>query len=205
MIWESRKWRLITRVLALLVVSVLMLIFAGPVSYALQDDTPKQVAYTGQLYDAKGQPYIDRYISVQVTPDINSTVTTGEGDGTQYWVPTDTFGSQLIIRADKGRYMFPYDYSPESGFSVDSTPIYYFGKVTTLKSQPDADKAVEALAARGVTVDKETAMVLIQGEEPSNYRPMVPVMPILAVFWGVALMGAWHILRGRRPLRKLPY
>jgi hypothetical protein len=205
MIWESRKWRLITRVLALLVVSVLMLIFAGPVSYALQDDTPKQIADSGQLYDAKGQPYADRYIYVQVTPDINRAVTTGEGDSTHYWVPTGNFDNDLIIRSDKGRYLFPYDYNAETGFSVDDAPIYYFGKVTTLKSQPDADKAIKALAARGVAVDKETAMVLIQGEAPSNYRPMVPVIPILAVFWGVALMGAWQILRGRRPLRKLPY
>jgi hypothetical protein len=205
MIWESRKWRLITRIFTLLVATVLMLAAAGPVSYALQDDTPMQVTYSRQLYDAKGAPYPDRYIYVQVTPDISNTITTGEGDSTHYWVPTGNFDSQLFIRTDKGRYLFPYDYDADGGFSIGSAPIYYFGKVTTLKSQPDADKAIEALAEHGVTVDKETAMVLIQGEEPSNYRPMVPVMPILAVVWGVMLIGVCQIWLGRRPMRRAPY
>ena len=84
-------------------------------------------------------------------------------------------------------------------------PIRYYGKVTTLQSQINADEAFEGLAAQGIEIDKDNAMVLVQGEEPSNYRPIVPVMPVLALIWGVTLIGAWQIWRGRKPRRRPAY
>ncbi len=205
MIWESRKWRLITRILALVTASILMFAVAGPVSYALQDDTPKHITLARQLYDEKGSPVTNRYIYVEAPPDLTHVVATGEGDSTRYLIPISGFNHELFIYTDKGGYLFPFDYTPESGFLTDATPVRYFGKVTTLQSQPNSDQAIEGLAAQGINIDKDNAMVLVQGEEPSDYRPIVPVMPALALFWGATLIGAWQIWRGRRPRRRPTY
>jgi hypothetical protein len=205
MIWESRKWRLVTRLMALVVASILMFAVAGPVSYALQDDTPKHVMVARQLFDEEGKPVTDRYIYVEALPDLARVVTTGEGNSTHYLIPISGFGNQLFIYTDKGKYLFPFDYTSGDGFLTDSTPIRYFGKVTTLQSQINAGEAFEGLATQGINADKDSTMVLVQGEEPSSYRPMVPVMPALALFWAVTLVGAWQIWRGRRPRRKPAY
>jgi len=200
MILESRKWRLVIRILALITTSVLMLAVAGPVSYALQDDTPKDVTSPQQLFDKNGKPLPDSYIYINTVPNIESAVSVGEGDGTHYWIPVQGFDNLLFVRTDKVEYLFPYDQDAQTGF-VTQGNVRYFGKITTLKGQPDADKALEALAKQGITVNKDSAMVLLQGEEPATYRPIVPVMPLLAIFWAVAGIGAWQIWRGRRPRR----
>jgi hypothetical protein len=197
-IHQSRKWRLVIRILALVLTSILMLAFAGPVSYALQDDTPMQISMLRELYDEKGQPIADSFADVEAVPDLLNVVRTGEGDSTHYWIPVQGYDHVLFVRTDKGKYLFPYDYSADAGFEHNDI-VRFYGKVTRLEGQPDGEEALEALAAEGITVDKEEAMVLLQGEEPSIYRPMVPVMPLLALFWIVALAGAWQILRGRRP------
>ncbi len=200
MIHESRKWRLVIRILALITTSVLMLAVAGPVSYALQDDTPKDVTGSQQLFDKNGKPLPDSYIYINSVPNIESAVSVGEGDGTHYWIPVQGFNNLLFVRTDKVEYLFPYDQDAQTGF-VTQGSVRYFGKITTLKGQPDADKALEALARQGIPVNKDSAMVLLQGEEPATYRPIVPVMPLLAIFWAVAGIGAWQIWRGRRPRR----
>jgi hypothetical protein len=200
MILESRKWRLVIRILALVLTSMLMLAVAGPVSYALQDDTPKLITVARQLYDKDGKPLPDSFADIEAVPDINRAITTGEGGGTHYWIPVQGFDNLLFVRADKCDYLFPYDQSPETGFIVQGS-VPYSGKITPLKGQPDGEKALEALEKEGITVDKENAMVLLQGEEPATYRPIVPVMPLLAIFWSLALAGAWQIWRGRRPKR----
>src|SRR4051812_15577517 len=102
MIWESRKWRLLTRIMAGLVASLLMFAVAGPVSYALQDDTPKSVAVSAQLFDEKGEPVIDKYVYVEALPDLARVVTTGEGDSTHYLIPISGFNHKLFIYTDKG-------------------------------------------------------------------------------------------------------
>jgi hypothetical protein len=205
MIWESRKWRLITRIVAMAVATILMFAVAGPASYALQDDTPKHIMVSRQLYDEKGTPVANKYIYVEALPDLAHVVTTGEGSSTHYLIPISGFDHQLFIYTEKGKYLFPFDYTPEAGFLVDSTPIRYDGKVTTLHSQANSDEAFEGLAQHGIYADKETAMVLMQGEEPSNYRPMVPIMPLLALLWAIASIGAWQIWRGRRTRRRPAY
>lgn len=204
MIWESRKWRLVTRILAVLVASILMFAVAGPVSYALQDDTPKAISVSRQLYDEKGKPVVDKYVYVEALPDLARVVTTGEGGSTHYLIPIQGFNHKLFIYTDKGEYLFPFDYTLDGGFQTDSIPIRYYGKVTTLQSQINADEAFEGLAQYGIYLDKATTMVLVQGEEPGDYRPMVPIMPILAVFWAIALFGAWQVWRGRRRPNQRP-
>ena len=200
MILESRKWRLLIRIAALLLTSGLMLAVAGPVSYALQDDTPKVITVSRQLFDKESKPLPDFFAHIDTVPDINRAITTGEGDGAHYWIPVQGFDNLLFVRTDKGQYLFPYDQDPAAGF-LAADKVRYSGKITTLKSQPDADKALQALADQGIKIDKENAMVLLQGEEPATYRPIVPVMPLLAIFWAVALVGAYQIWRGRRPRR----
>jgi hypothetical protein len=177
-----------------------MLAVAGPVSYALQDDTPRVITAPYQLFDKEGKPLPDSFAHIDTTPDINRAITTGEGDGTHYWIPVSGFNNLLFVRTDKGQYLFPYDQDPATGFIVGN-PVRYSGKITTLKGQPDADKAVKALAAQGITVDEENAMVLLQGEEPATYRPIVPVMPLLAIFWALALIGAYQIWHRHPPAR----
>jgi len=184
--------------MAVLVASLLMFAVAGPVSYALQDDTPKSIAVSAQLFDEKGKPVIDKYVYVEALPDLARVVTTGEGDSTRYLIPISGFNHKLFIYTDKGKYLFPFDYTPDGGFLKDNTPIRYFGKVTTLQSQVGADEAFEGLNKHGIYVDKDTTMVLVQGEEPGNYRQIVPVMPALAVFWTLAAFGAFQVWRGRR-------
>ncbi len=198
MILESRKWRLVIRILALVMTSVLMLAVAGPVSYALQDDTPKDITASHQLFDKDGKPLPDSYAYIEAIPDINRAVSTGEGDSTHYWIPVQGFDGLLFVRSDKSQYLFPYDYNAESGFLIQDK-VRYSGKITTLASQSDSEKAIKEIEKQGIKVDKETAMVLLQGEAPAAYRPIVPVMPLLAIFWSVALVGAWQIWRGRRP------
>jgi hypothetical protein len=205
MIWESRKWRLVTRIVVMLVASILMFAGAGPASYALQDDTPRHITVARQLYDEMGKPVNDRYIYVEALPDLDRVITTGEGGSTRYLIPISGFNHRLYIYTDKGEYLFPFDYTPEAGFLELTSPLRYFGKVTTLTSQVNADEAFEGLAAQGISVDEETTMVVVQGEEPSDYRPIVPIMPLLAIFWGLALIGAWQIWRGRRSRRRPIY
>lgn len=177
-----------------------MLAVAGPVSYALQDDTPKNVTIPRQLYDKDGKQLPDSYGYISTVPDIDHAVSVGEGDSTHYWIPVQGFDNLLLVRTDKAQYLFPYDQDPQTGFIAQGT-VRYAGKITTLKGQPDADKALDALAAQGIIVDKENAMVILPGEEPAAYRPIVPVMPLLAIFWALAGIGALQIWRGRRPRR----
>lgn len=188
----------------MVVASILMFAMAGPVSYALQDDTPELITNSRQLYDEDGTPLADRFIYVEALPDLERIVTTGEGSSTRYLIPLVGYDT-LVIYTDKPRYLFPFDYTPDGGFLDNPTPIRYVGKVTTLQSQVNAEEAFEGLEAEGMTADKELVMALVQGEEPSTYRPIVPVMPALAVFWGIAFIGAWQVWRGRRPRRRPPY
>lgn len=70
MILQSRKWRLLIRAATLLVTSLLMLAFAGPASYALQDDTPKQITGPVELTN-KEKPVANSYANARGLPDTN--------------------------------------------------------------------------------------------------------------------------------------
>ena len=203
MILDSRKWRLLIRLSALLITSVLMLAFAGPVSYALQDDTPTSITAPRQLFD-KQKPLEGNYVEAWGQPLPNSVFTTKEFVTTYYWIPVGGYGNRLFIRTEDPQYLFPDDYNPVMGFQSSGAAVEYKGKIVPLKSQPNADKLVEEWADRGIAVDKEKTMVLSQGEVPSAYRTIVPMMPALAWVWLAALVGMVQILRGRRvPRHKL--
>ncbi len=198
MIHQSRKWRLLIRIVALGMTSMMMLAFAGPVSYALQDDTPKRIDDPSQLFDAKGKPVADMYVDLWSVPELDKAATLKEGSDSYYWIPLRGYNNQLLVRTKDASYVFPYGDS--SLARLKTIPAdQYSGKITALEGQPDADKVVEELGKRGVVVDKKKTMVLLQGEMPSTYRPIVPVMPVLAILWGVTLAGLFQIWRGRRP------
>ncbi|MDQ6692861.1 MAG: hypothetical protein M3014_00335 [Chloroflexota bacterium] len=198
MILHSRKWRTLIRVVALIVTSVLMLAFAGPASYALQDDSPKLVTNSSQLFD-KQKPIDDSYIDVKAVPDVNHAVVVKGLVATHYVIPLKGFGQQLFVRTDDPQYLFPYDYSPEQGFS-GGEEVAYAGKATPLDADPEGGKISEELVRNGIVVDKNKVMVLSQGEAPRIYRPVVPVMmPLLAWLWLIALVGLVQIWRGRGP------
>src|SRR3954447_2689497 len=202
MILQSRKWRLLIRTSVLVLAGLLMLIFAAPASYALQDDTPKPLRDLTQLHDDT-QPIADTYVYTSAVPDVARGTTTKSLVTTYHWIPIPNYGNQLLVRTEGEEYLHAYYRAADLNMDEAPRAANFYGKVTTLKSQADADKVVEDLEAQGVYVDKETAMVIMQGEEPGTYRPMVPVVGVLATSWVVALIGLLRILRGheRRRMR----
>src|SRR5574338_1079241 len=132
MILESRKWRLVLRILALVLTTGMMLAVAGPVSYALQDDTPKQISVPRQLYGPEGEPLTDTYIYLEAVPELDRSVRTGEGGDTRYWLPLKGYTGVLFLRTDEGKYLLPYRYTGEPGSPLYSTG-HFSGKLTTLK------------------------------------------------------------------------
>ena len=203
MILESRKWRLLIRLSTLVLTSMLMLWFAGPVTYALQDDTPTTLTTPFQLHD-KTKPLEGTYVDAWGALTLHQAHTTREFVTTYYWIPVGGYENQLIIRTDDPQYLFPTDYDPMHGFVGGSPRLEYTGKIMPLKSQPNADKLIEEWAAMGLKVDKEKAMVLSQGEVPSAFRPIVPIMFVPVWLWVAALIGLIQIIWGRRiPRHKL--
>lgn len=198
MILRSRKWRLLMRVISLATTSLLMLAFAGPVSYALQDDTPKPISGITQLHN-KQDPVSNTYANVTAVPDLSRAFALREGDTVYYWIPLTGYDNELFVRTKDVRYLLPRNFIPGL---ASSARVHYTGKITTLDAQSDSQKAIEQLEARGIYVDKQEAMVLSQGETPSAYRPMVPVMPVLAWLWAVTLVGLFQIWRGRQPRKR---
>jgi hypothetical protein len=180
-----------------------MLAFAAPASYALQDDRPKLLSRTAQLLD-KQQPLDGSYVYTSALPDLNHIVTTRGIGTTYYWIPIPRFGDKLIVRAEGESFLQAYYKAAD--LNLDSGPREgnFYGKVASLTSQADWERLAGKLDYAGVKLDKEHTMVLLQGEAPQAYRPMVPVVGVLAAFWAVALIGLLRILRGSRtPRRKL--
>ena len=199
MILQSRKWRLLIRVVTLLMTSLVMLAFAGPASYALQDDTPRPVTGPSAL-NSKEKPLANSYANARVLPDTGKAFAVEEVGGTYYWIPVKGYDNKLFIRTKNVAYALPDNYMP--GLTT-SKETYYEGKITTLDGQLSSAKVIEELADRGISVEKGEAMVLQQGEKPSTYRPMVPVFPVLAWVWLAAFVGLIQIWRGRQPKRRL--
>ena len=156
-------------------------------------------------YAAQGARFAETYVNVTAVPDLARASATEDLLGEHYWIPLQGYGYQLFVRTNSGQYLFPYDYNPETGFEGNAAPILYSGKITPLKSQAGADALIGQLEKQGVTVDKEKAMVLLLNEAPSAYRPVVPVMPVLAWMWLAAFVGLVQIWRGKsRVLRTSP-
>src|SRR5437870_5294518 len=104
MILQSRRWRLLIRVTVLALASALMLAFAAPASYALQDDTPKPITRAEQLFN-KEKPVEGTYIYTSAMPDLARIVTT-HGIGTTYhWIPLPGYGNHLLVRAEGDSFL----------------------------------------------------------------------------------------------------
>ena len=185
------------RVVTLSVTSLLMLLFAGPVTYALQSDSPRSITGLGQLLDRE-RPIEGSYIDARGVPDLGNAVSTSELLTTHYWIPIDGYGHQLLIRTDDPQYLFPADYDSAGGFR-EIASMRYTGKVVPLKGQLNGDEIVEAFADQGIMIDKERTVFISQGEVPSSFRTIVPVVPFLAWAWLGALVGLVQIARRRRP------
>ncbi|MFL5732757.1 MAG: hypothetical protein ACJ78Q_06105 [Chloroflexia bacterium] len=203
MILQSRKWRLLLRVITLVVTSSLMLAFAAPASYALQDDRPKLISRAEQLFD-KEKPVDGTYVYTSALPDLAHMVTTRGIGTTYYWIPLARFGNKLLVRAEGDSFLQAYYKAAD--LNLDSGPREgtFYGKITSLTSQADWERLAGRLDSAGVKIDNEQTMVLLQGEAPQTYRPMVPVVGVLAAFWALALVGLLRIVRGgsRRKLRR---
>jgi len=201
MILQSRKWRLLIRTITLIITSILMLAFAAPASYALQDDTPKLIDRADQLYN-KELPLAGRYVYTSSMPDLLHVITTHSIATTYYWIPLPQYDNQLLVRAEGDSFLHAYYRAMDLNMDARPRAGNFFGKITTLTEQADTDKVVKDLANQGVQINKEKAMVLLQGEEPGTYRPMVPVVGLLATFWAVALVGLLRIWRGGRNVKR---
>jgi hypothetical protein len=205
MILQSRKWRLLIRMITLVITSSLMLAFAAPASYALQDDRPTQITHAEQLFD-KEKSIAESYVYTSAMPDLAHIVTTRGIGTTYYWIPLPQYGNKLLVRAEGESFLHAYYRAAD--LNLDSQPRYanFFGKITPLTGQADWERLAAKLNFEGLQIDKQKTMVLLQGEEPQAYRPMVPVVGLLAAFWALALVGLLRILRGgggsRRRMRK---
>jgi hypothetical protein len=201
MILQSRRWRLLIRTIVLGLASVLMLAFAAPASYALQDDTPQLVTSANQLFDEE-QPLAGAYIYTSSMPDLANIVTTESLGATYHWIVLPAYGNSLLIRTKGDNYLHAYYRAMDLNMDAAPREGNFYGKVTPLGEQAGADEAIDLLAAHNINLDKENTMVILQGEEPSSYRPMVPVVGLLALFWILALVGLFNILSGRRQRRR---
>jgi hypothetical protein len=198
MILESRKWRLILRALVLLVTTALILGFSGLTSYALQDDTPHAIYGRQSL---SKQSLDGRFAVLRAQAELDHAVALHRDGQTMYWVPvrgyTDKEGSiKLFILTDD----VP---SATSTPSLDSAPDggAYVGRLVRFAAAPYAADAEKVLiTALNDPVGPDT-YVLIQGEAPKAYRPMVPLMGGLGVIWFLSLVSFTRAWR-RSPRRR---
>lgn len=199
MIFQVRRWRLTVRSLALIITGMLMLVFAAPASYALQDDTPKPLYNLGQLFD-KDRPLTDKYVYTTTAPKFSEAVTTEDFGKTYYWVPLPGYYNQLFLRAEDKNFIETYQCLTDP--TGAGTNNLFYGKLTSMQNMLGADEVVKELEAQGITVDKEKAMVLLHGEQPKTYRPIVPVWGVLALLWVAAFVGLLKIWLGRPRQRR---
>lgn len=196
MILQSRKWRMLIRLVTLAVTGLLVLVLVAPASYALQDDTPRALTRIGQLLDREN-PVADKYIYASAVPDLTRIVAT-EGLGTTYyWLLVRRYDNLLLVRADGKEFLSDYARGIELSKATGDVPAHLYGKITPLQGQAGAADVIEAVAERGITLDPERTMVILQGEKPSTYRPAVPAVGLLALLWFLALLGLMRIMRGR--------
>ncbi len=121
MILQSRKWRLLIRAATLLVTSLVMLAFAGPASYALQDDTPRLITGPVELTN-KEKPLANSYANATALPDTGKAFAVEEVGVTYYWVPLHGYNNKLFVRTKNVSYALPYNYV--TCFTTDNESYY---------------------------------------------------------------------------------
>ena len=190
MILESRKWRLIGQGLALLITTVLILGFSGPASYALQDDQPHTI-YSSRTLSKMGLN--GRFTVLRGAADLDRAVALHRDGHTSYWVPvrgyTDKEGAiHLFILTDD-------IHTPPTAVAGGEQPAPFVGRLVRFDEAPHADAAQQVLSlALGDPVGPDT-YVLIEGDAPKAYRPMVPLVGGLGLIWFLSLVSftrAWR-------------
>jgi len=188
---ESRKWRLILQGLVVLITSLLILGYSGLASYALQDDTPHAINGARRL--AKDQ-LNGRFTVLRAQADLDHSVALHRDGHTSYWVPirgyTDKEGAiKLFVITD------------DINFASGNTEVAFTGRLVPFDQAPyagDAEKVLNAALNDPVAPD---TYVLLEGEAPKTYRPMVPLVGGLGLVWFVTAVSFTRSWR-RAPRRR---
>ncbi len=191
MILESRKWRLILQGLALLVTTVLILGFSGPASYALQDDQPHTI-YGSRTLTKMGLN--GRFTVLRAEAELDHAVALHRDGHTSYWVPvrgyTDKEGAiHLFILTDD------IHTAPPTTSGAAGAPAPFIGRLVRFDDAPHADAAQQVLSLALADPVAPDTYVLIEGDAPKAYRPMVPLVGGLGLVWFLSLVSftrAWR-------------
>jgi hypothetical protein len=186
MVIESRKWRLLLPAFVLLVTGALIVGFAGSAVYALQKAEPAPILSAAQLADGT---YDGRYATVEGTPDLARSVTVRQGDVTTYWVWLAEYGDGLYVTTTDSAWQV----------ATGDRMRRFTGKLGRLTSAADYSEFKRVADLPQPLPD--VAYVLVEGEEPDTYRPMLPLMGALLILWGLTLWGFIRIWRHRGPRR----
>jgi hypothetical protein len=184
MILESRKWRLWLLAALLLVTSWLIIGWAGPASFALQQAEPAPIVSADQLtQDALN----GRFATVEGAPDLGRVVAVHQGGVTSYWVPLTGFADRLFVTTTDTAWQ-----------TATVHPVQRFtGKIVHLSDAPDYDGFKRLVTPAHVPPSE--AYVLLEGEQPDTYRPMVPMVATLIGLWLVGAVGFVRVWRRRQP------
>jgi hypothetical protein len=184
MVIESRKWRLLVPAFVLIVTGTLIVGFGGSAIYALQKAEPAPILSAAQLV---GGAYDGRYATVEGVPDPARSVTVRQGDVTTYWVRLVEYGDGLYVTTTDSAWQV----------ATGDRVRRFTGKLGRLTSA--ADYAEFKRVAGLPHPPPDDAYVLVEGEQPDTYRPMVPVVVGLVILWGLVFWGFIRVWRHRGP------
>ncbi len=186
MVIESRKWRLLLPAFVLIITGALIVGFFGSAVYSLQKAEPAPILSAVQLVDST---FSGRYATVEGVPDPARSVTVRQGDVTTYWVPLVEYGDRLYVTTIDSAWQVTTG-GHVRRFTGKLGPLTSASDYTEFKRLADLPRPLP-----------DDAYVLVEGEEPDTYRPMVPVVGGLAILWGLALWGFIRVWRHRGPRR----
>ncbi|HUS15939.1 MAG TPA: hypothetical protein VM536_13115 [Chloroflexia bacterium] len=196
MILESRKWRLILPGLALLITTALILGYSDLASYALQTDTPHALYRPSEL----SRHGLDgRFTVLRAQADLDRAVALHRDGHTSYWVPvrgyTDKEGAiKLFVLADD----IHVPATSPAGALADEP---FSGRLVRFDDAPHAGDALKLLTTALNDPVAPDTYVLIEGEAPKVYRPVVPFVGGLGLVWFISLAAftrAWRRTPRRR-------
>ena len=194
MVFESRKWRLLLRAALLVGLGWAIIGWAGPALYALQEPEPAALTSPAQLADGA----LDgRFATVAARPDLPHAVAVHSESTTVYWVPLAGFDHRLLVS------------TPGLAWQQTDPVPRFTGKIVSLATAPDA-AAFKAVLDREqpdqTWLPQKEVYVLLEGEHPGTYRPMIPVVGALALLLIVVSVDLVRVWRRwpRRGVTRLP-